>query len=132
MSSQGVLLGRGLSQQFRQGADRQPHPQLLRRRRSPIAYWLQEADLSRFQGRAGVLDMATQSGANLLGYPRAFPGCEAYGIDVAAPGLRYGHAGRPEFEGLPVHFSQQNARKGCFSFRGQLIHLRPGHPSSSC
>ena len=57
--------------------------------------------------------MATQAGANLLGYPKAFPGCEAYGIDTAAPGLRYGHA-KAEFEGVPVHFSQQNAEKTDF------------------
>jgi hypothetical protein len=64
--------------------------------------------------------MATQSGANLLAYPKAFPGSEAYGIDVAAPGLRYGHA-KAEHEGMPVHFSQQNAEKT--DFRGRL--LRP-------
>jgi SAM-dependent methyltransferase len=107
--SQGVLLGRGLSSNSGKS--------LIHRTRNfsgvgdSIAYWLKQT-YPDFRPRR-VLDMATQGGANLLGYPKAFSGCEAYGIDVAAPGLRYGHA-KAEFEGVPVHFSQQNAEKTNF------------------
>jgi len=55
-----------------------------------------------------VLDIGTSSGKNLLPYMDIFPGIEAYGIDVGAPLLRYGHA-FAEHEGKAVHFSQQNA-----------------------
>ena len=39
-----------------------------------------------------------------------FPEAEAHGLDVAAPGLRYGHA-TAERDGRTVHFSQQNAEE---------------------
>ncbi|MDG2532155.1 class I SAM-dependent methyltransferase [Sphingomonas sp. HITSZ_GF] len=55
-----------------------------------------------------MLDIGTSSGKNLIPYVQAFPGVEAHGIDVGAPLLRYGHA-IAEHEGVPVHFSQQNA-----------------------
>lgn len=55
-----------------------------------------------------ILDIGTSSGKNLLPYVEAFPGIEAHGVDVAAPLLRYGHA-LAEHEGVPIHFSQQNA-----------------------
>lgn len=55
-----------------------------------------------------VLDIGTQSGKNLLPYLDIFSGIEAYGVDISAPGLRYGHA-KAEAMGKPVHFSQQNA-----------------------
>ncbi len=55
-----------------------------------------------------MLDIGTSSGKNLLPYVQAFPGVEAHGVDVAAPLLRYGHA-LAEHEGVPLHFSQQNA-----------------------
>jgi ubiquinone/menaquinone biosynthesis C-methylase UbiE len=55
-----------------------------------------------------LLDLGTSSGKNLIPYVEAFPGVEAHGVDVAAPLLRYGHA-LAEHEGIPVHFSQQNA-----------------------
>ena len=55
-----------------------------------------------------MLDLGTSSGKNLIPYVQAFPGVEAHGIDVGAPLLRYGHA-IAEHEGVPVHFSQQNA-----------------------
>lgn len=55
-----------------------------------------------------ILDIGTSSGKNLLPYVEAFPGMEAYGVDVAAPLLRYGHA-QAEEAGIPIHFSQQNA-----------------------
>jgi ubiquinone/menaquinone biosynthesis C-methylase UbiE len=55
-----------------------------------------------------ILDLGTSSGKNLMPYVQAFPGVEAHGIDVGAPLLRWGHA-IAEHEGLPIHFSQQNA-----------------------
>lgn len=102
--AQGVLLGRGLSSNS--GKTRIHRARNFSGVGDSIAYWLKQT-YPDFKPRR-VLDMATQSGANLLAYPKAFPGAEAYGIDVAAPGLRYGHA-KAEYEGVPVHFSQQNA-----------------------
>ncbi|OJU16164.1 MULTISPECIES: class I SAM-dependent methyltransferase [unclassified Sphingomonas] len=55
-----------------------------------------------------ILDLGTSSGKNLIPYVEAFPGVEAYGVDLAAPLLRWGHA-VAEHEGIKVHFSQQNA-----------------------
>jgi len=55
-----------------------------------------------------ILDIGTSSGKNLIPYTEAFPGAEVYGVDVAAPLLRYGHA-IAEHMDVPVHFSQQNA-----------------------
>ena len=107
--AQGVLLGRGLSSNS--GKSRITRNRNFSGVGESIAYWLKQT-YPGFKPRR-VLDMATQSGANLLAYPKAFPGSEAYGIDVAAPGLRYGHA-KAEFEGVPVHFSQQNAEKTNF------------------
>lgn len=102
--AQGVLLGRGLS--TNSGTGRITKGRNFGGIGESIAYWVPR----RFPGfaPARVLDMGTQSGANLVAYPKAFPGCEAHGIDVAAPGLRYGHA-KAEYEGVPIHFSQQNA-----------------------
>jgi 2-polyprenyl-3-methyl-5-hydroxy-6-metoxy-1,4-benzoquinol methylase len=44
---------------------------------------------------------------------RIFPEAEVYGIDVAAPCLRYAHA-RANALGVKAHFSQQNAEKTNF------------------
>ena len=55
-----------------------------------------------------ILDLGCTIGSNLLPYHRAFPDAELYGVDVGAPVLRYGHA-RAEAQGIPVHYSQQNA-----------------------
>jgi SAM-dependent methyltransferase len=107
--AQGVLLGRGLSSNS--GKSRIVKNRNFSGVGESIAYWLKQT-YPDFKPRR-VLDMATQAGANLLAYPKAFPGSEAYGIDVAAPGLRYGHA-KAEYEGVPVHFSQQNAEKTDF------------------
>lgn len=71
-----------------------------------IAYWIRKKYPS-FRPRR-ILDLGTTSGKNLLPYCTAFPQAEIYGIDVAAPVLRYGHA-LAEYEGLAVHFSQQHA-----------------------
>jgi ubiquinone/menaquinone biosynthesis C-methylase UbiE len=107
--AQGVLLGRGLSSSS--GKNRIVKTRNFAGVGESIAYWLKQR-YPGFKPRR-VLDMATQAGANLLAYPRAFPGCEAFGIDTAAPGLRYGHA-KAEYEGVTVHFSQQNAEKTDF------------------
>jgi ubiquinone/menaquinone biosynthesis C-methylase UbiE len=107
--AQGVLLGRGLSSSA--GKNRIVKNRNFSGVGESIAYWLKQK-YPDFKPRR-VLDMATQAGANLLAFPQAFPGLEAYGIDTAAPGLRYGHA-KAEYEGVPVHFSQQNAEQTDF------------------
>ena len=71
-----------------------------------ISRWI-KATYPSFRPRR-ILDIGTSSGKNLLPYVKAFPGVEAYGVDVGAPLLRYGHA-VAEHEGVPIHFSQQNA-----------------------
>jgi len=55
-----------------------------------------------------LLDLGCTVGGNLLPYLEVFPQCEAYGIDVCAPLLRYAHA-RAESLQTRVHYSQQNA-----------------------
>lgn len=76
-----------------------------------IAYWIRQKYPDLHPRR--LLDLGTTSGKNLFPYVTAFPGAEAHGIDVAAPALRFGHA-LAEHEGLPVHFSQQNAEQTDF------------------
>lgn len=76
-----------------------------------IAYWIRKKWPRFAPGR--ILDLGTTSGKNLLPYCTTFPRAEAHGIDVAAPVLRYGHA-LAEHEGVPVHFSQQNAEQTDF------------------
>ena len=76
-----------------------------------VSYWL-KMKYPELKPRR-VLDMGTTSGKNLLPYLTTFPGIEAHGIDVGAPVLRFGHA-VAEHEGLPVHFSQQNAESTDF------------------
>jgi SAM-dependent methyltransferase len=63
---------------------------------------------------ARLLDMGCTVGHNLLPYLEVFPDCEAHGIDVCAPLLRYAHA-RAESLGVPVHYSQQNAERTNFA-----------------
>ncbi len=108
--AQGVLLGRGLSGNA--GAARINRQRNFSGVGESTAYWLKQKypDFRPLR----ILDMATQSGANLIAYPLAFAGAEAYGVDVAAPGLRYGHA-KAEHQGVPIHFSQQNAEKTDFA-----------------
>jgi len=60
-----------------------------------------------------ILDLGCAIGNSSVVWARAFPEAEVYGIDVAAPVLRYAHA-RAEALGVPVHFSQQNAEKTNF------------------
>jgi ubiquinone/menaquinone biosynthesis C-methylase UbiE len=76
-----------------------------------IAHWI-KATRPGFAPRR-ILDMATGAGKNLLPYKTAFPAAEAYGIELGAPMLRYAHA-LAEHEGIPVHFSQQNAEQTDF------------------
>jgi len=71
-----------------------------------IARYLKARD-SKFKPRR-LLDLGCTVGGNLLPYLEVFPACEAYGIDVCAPLLRYAHA-RAESLGAAVHYSQQNA-----------------------
>ena len=59
---------------------------------------------------ACMLDMGTQGGSNLIAYSKEFPDTELYGLDIAAPSLRYGHA-KAEQMGIKMHLSQQNAEK---------------------
>lgn len=60
-----------------------------------------------------ILDIGCGIANSALAYAKAFPDAELYGIDVAAPSLRYGHA-RAETLGVPIHLSQQNAE--CTNF----------------
>lgn len=60
-----------------------------------------------------ILDLGCAIGNSSVVWARAFPDAEVYGIDVAAPVLRYARA-RAEALGVPVHFSQQNAEKTNF------------------
>jgi SAM-dependent methyltransferase len=62
---------------------------------------------------ARLLDLGCTVGGNLLPYLEVFPDCEAHGIDVCAPVLRYAHA-RAESLGVAVHYSQQNAERTDF------------------
>jgi SAM-dependent methyltransferase len=60
-----------------------------------------------------VLEMGCTVGHTLVGFKTAFPEAEVHGIDVAAPGLRYGFA-RAAALGVEVHFHQQNAERTRF------------------
>ena len=77
-----------------------------------MGYWLTRR-YPDFKPRR-ILDLGTSSGKNLIPYLDCFPGVQAYGIDVSAPLLRYGHA-RAEQNGQVVHFSQQNAERPDFA-----------------
>jgi len=57
---------------------------------------------------ANILDLGCTIGHNTCAWKRAYPDAEVIGIDVAAPGLRYGHARAVE-QGVAVHFRQMNA-----------------------
>jgi ubiquinone/menaquinone biosynthesis C-methylase UbiE len=72
-----------------------------------IAHYLKARDPG-FEPRR-LLDLGCTVGGNLLPYLEVFPSCEAYGIDVCAPLLRYAHA-RAESLGAAVHYSQQDAQ----------------------
>ena len=55
-----------------------------------------------------ILDLGCTIGGSTVPYAERFPGAEVYGVDIAAPSLRYAHA-RAEYLGVAVHFRQENA-----------------------
>jgi len=55
-----------------------------------------------------ILDLGCGAGMSTLPLAEAWPEAEIYGVDLAAPMLRYAH-GRSEALGVPVAYSQQNA-----------------------
>jgi ubiquinone/menaquinone biosynthesis C-methylase UbiE len=57
---------------------------------------------------ARILDLGCGIGTSTLPLAEVFPDAEIFGVDLAGPMLRYGHA-RAEALGVPIHFSQQNA-----------------------
>ncbi len=57
-----------------------------------------------------LLDLGTTTGNNLFPYLDVFPDCEAHGIDVGAPVLRFAHA-LGQARGYGAHFAQMDARK---------------------
>lgn len=57
---------------------------------------------------ARLLDIGCTTGTNLFPYLDAFTECAGYGVDVAAPMLRFAHA-VARSRGYNAHFSQQNA-----------------------
>lgn len=63
-----------------------------------------------------ILDLGCGAGMSTLPLAKVFPGAEIYGVDIAAPMLRYAHA-RSEAMGVPVHYSQQSAAKTSFEPR---------------
>ena len=79
-------------------------------RRGAVAYSMAHylrAAFPDFKPRR-ILDLGASVGTNTLPYCEVFPDAEVYGLDVAAPQLRHGHA-RATSAGYPVHFVQQNA-----------------------
>ncbi len=55
-----------------------------------------------------ILDLGCSVGATTVPLARYYPDAEVYGIDTAAPLLRYAH-GRAEDMGVPIHYAQQSA-----------------------
>ena len=55
-----------------------------------------------------IIDVGCTIGHNTLPWQQTFPDAQVYGLDLAAPCLRYAHA-RAEALGVPVHFRQANA-----------------------
>lgn len=60
-----------------------------------------------------ILDMGCTVGHSTLPYKELFPDAEVWGIDVAAPQVRYAH-GRAGAFGLDVNFAQMNAESTRF------------------
>ena len=60
-----------------------------------------------FQPRA-ILDTGCTIGHNTVPWAKAYPDADVHAIDVAGPGLRYGHA-RSAMQGVAIHFHQMNA-----------------------
>lgn len=57
-----------------------------------------------------ILDIGCSAGNQLTPYLDVFPRAIGYGVDVAAPLLRFGHA-RARALGYDIHYSQQDARE---------------------
>lgn len=57
-----------------------------------------------------ILDMGCTVGHSTLPYKELFPEAELWGVDVAAPQVKYAHA-RAGAMGLDVNFAQMNAEK---------------------
>ncbi|MCS6801428.1 MAG: class I SAM-dependent methyltransferase [Chloroflexota bacterium] len=60
-----------------------------------------------------ILDMACGIGQSIIPIKERFPAAEVYGIDLAAPLLKYAHK-LAEHLGLALHLSQQNAEQTTF------------------
>lgn len=60
-----------------------------------------------------ILDMGCTMGFSTLPYKELFPAAEVWGIDVAAPLVRYAHL-RAAGLGVEIHFAQMNAEKTDF------------------
>jgi ubiquinone/menaquinone biosynthesis C-methylase UbiE len=71
-----------------------------------------------------ILDLGCAMGGTTVPYADTFPDADVYGIDVAAPQLRYGHA-RAEGLGARVHFRQENAE--ALSFDDESFDLVVSH-----
>ncbi|MEL7028457.1 MAG: class I SAM-dependent methyltransferase [Pseudomonadota bacterium] len=56
-----------------------------------------------------ILDCGCAIGHNTVPWAKTFPDAEVYGVDVAAPAIRYG-AARAQSQGAPVHFMQMDAK----------------------
>lgn len=67
-----------------------------------------------------ILETGCTIGNNLFPYLDIYPDAEMYGVDVAAPCLRYAHA-RAAARGINAHFFQQNAEK--LSFEDETFDL---------
>lgn len=61
-----------------------------------------------------ILDMGCTAGHSTLPYKEAFPEAEVWGIDVAAPQVRYAHL-RASGMGVDVNFAQMNAEQTPFA-----------------
>ena len=60
-----------------------------------------------------ILDLGCTIGSNLFPYHDVYPDAELYGVDVAAPCLRYAHA-RAVSRNIKAHLFQQNAERLSF------------------
>ncbi|RZF66000.1 class I SAM-dependent methyltransferase [Sphingomonas populi] len=60
-----------------------------------------------------ILDLGCTVGHSTLPYKELFPEAEVWGVDVAAPQIRYAHARAGAF-GLDVNFAQMNAERTDF------------------
>ncbi|MGL4541831.1 MAG: class I SAM-dependent methyltransferase, partial [Polymorphobacter sp.] len=80
---------------------------------------------------ARILDLGCSVGHQTLPWARAYPQAAVFGIDVAAPCLRYAH-GRAQSQGVTAHFEQRDARATGFAdasfdlvFSSMFLHEMP-------